>query len=594
MAGTDFVSTDDIACVLTSNAICASPTTATSAAITMTVNSVLTPSVAIAITTGANPACTGSSLTFAATPTNGGATPTYQWYNNGAAISGETNDTYTGVAGTDFVSTNTITCVLTSNAVCASPATATSAGITMTVNPVLTPSVAIAITAGANPACNNSSVTFRATPTNGGVAPTYQWRKNGTNISGATNATYTAVAGTDFVSTNTITCVLTSNVACASPTTATSAGITMTVNPVLTPSVAIAITTGANPACAGSSLTFTATPTNGGVAPTYQWRKNGTNISGATNATYTAVAGTDFVSTNTITCVLTSNAICANPITATSAGITMTVTPNVVPTVAIAITAGANPACTGSSLTFAATPTNGGATPTYQWYNNGTAISGETNATYTAGAGTDFVSTDDITCVLTSNAICANPITATSAAITMTVNSVLTPSVAIAITTGANPACAGSSLTFAATPTDGGATPTYQWYNNGAAISGETNATYTAGAGTDFVSTDDIACVLTSNAICASPTTATSAGITMTVNPVLTPSVAIAITTGANPACAGSSLTFTATPTNGGVAPTYQWRKNGTNISGATNATYTGVAGTDFVSTNTITLCINK
>ena len=326
-----------------------------------------------------------------------------------------------------------------------------------------------------------------------------------------------------------------------------------------------------------AALLFTATPTNGGAAPTYQWYNNGAAISGATNATYTGVAGTDFVSTNTITCVLTSNVACASPTTATSAAITMTVNSVLTPSVAIAITAGANPACTGSSLTFAATPTNGGATPTYQWYNNGAAISGETNATYTAGAGTDFVSTDDITCVLTSNAICASPITATSAGITMTVTPNVVPTVAIAITAGANPACTGSSLTFAATPTDGGATPTYQWYNNGAAISGETNDTYTAVAGTDFVSTDDIACVLTSNAICASPTTATSAAITMTVNSVLTPSVAIAITTGANPACAGSSLTFTATPTNGGVAPTYQWRKNGTNISGATNATYTAV-----------------
>ena len=149
-------------------------------------------------------------------------------------------------------------------------------------------------------------------------------------------------------------------------------------------------------------------------------------------------AGTDFVSTNTITCVLTSNAICANPITATSAAITMTVTPNVVPTVAIAITAGANPACTGSSLTFAATPTNGGATPTYQWYNNGAAISGATNATYTGVAGTDFVSTDDITCVLISNAICANPITATSAGITMTVLAHKTLAYVDAAATGAN------------------------------------------------------------------------------------------------------------------------------------------------------------
>jgi hypothetical protein len=33
------------------------------------------------------------------------------------------------------------------------------------------------------------------------------------------------------------------------------------------------------------------------------------------------------------------------------------------------------------------------------------------------------------------------------------------------------------------------------------------------------------------------------------------PSVSIALTSGTNPMCAGSSATFTATPTNGGATP---------------------------------------
>lgn len=37
----------------------------------------------------------------------------------------------------------------------------------------------------------------------------------------------------------------------------------------------------------------------------------------------------------------------------------------------------------------------------------------------------------------------------------------------------------------------------------------------------------------------------------------VTPSVGIAITSGSNPTCSGNSVTFTATPTNGGSAPTY-------------------------------------
>ncbi len=68
----------------------------------------------------------------------------------------------------------------------------------------------------------------------------------------------------------------------------------------------------------------------------------------------------------------------------------------------------------------------------------------------------------------------------------------------------------------------------------------------------------------------------------MTVTALVTPSVAIAITSGTNPTCSGGSITFTATPTNGGT-PTYQWTNNGTNISGETSVTYTGTADTDFV-----------
>src|SRR5205814_9746816 len=72
-----------------------------------------------------------------------------------------------------------------------------------------------------------------------------------------------------------VTVVMTSSLACASPTTATSNSITMAVTATVTPSVSVAAAPG-NTICTGTNVTFTATPTNGGT-PSYQWKVNGIN-----------------------------------------------------------------------------------------------------------------------------------------------------------------------------------------------------------------------------------------------------------------------------------------------------------------------------
>ena len=185
-----------------------------------------TAGVSIAITGGTNPSCTSASVTFTATPTNGGTSPSYQWKVNGANV-GTNSATY---ATTSLTTGSVVTCVMTSNLSGVTGNPATSNAITMTVTGSVTPGVAIAITSGSNPTTTGASVTFTATPTNGGTSPSYQWKVNGANV-GTNSATYTTTTLTNGA---VVSCVLTSNSGCASPTTATSNSITMTVNTVIT------------------------------------------------------------------------------------------------------------------------------------------------------------------------------------------------------------------------------------------------------------------------------------------------------------------------------------------------------------------------
>ena len=504
-------------------------------------------SVSISLTSGNNPTCANNSLAFTATPVNGGTSPTYQWYKNLAVIGGATSATYTT---SSLAYNDSVYCIMTSNLSGVTGSPATSNTIRVTVNPLVTP--ADTITASATTVCANQSVTFTSHIGNGGSNPTYQWKNGNTNINGATSSTYVSSTPANG---DVITLVMTSTATCASPTTATSNAITLTVNPLVTP--ADTITASATTVCANQSVTFTSHIGNGGSNPTYQWKNGNTNINGATSSTYVSATPANG---DVITLVITSNANCASPTTATSNAITLTVNPMLTP--ADTITATATTVCANQGVTFTSHIGNGGSNPGYQWKKGGLAIGGATSSTYVSATPANG---DVITLVMTSNATCVTaPGTATSNVITLTVNPLVTP--ADTITASATTVCTNQSVTFTSHIGNGGSNPGYQWEKGGTPISGATSSTYVSSTP---VNGDVISLVLTSNANCASPTTATSNSIALTVTGPVTPSVSIAAG-GGDSICTNQSTTITATPVNGGTNPTYQWYKNGTIINGAT------------------------
>lgn len=84
-----------------------------------------------------------------------------------------------------------------------------------------------------------------------------------------------------------------------------------------TPGPIPAVSITANPSgaiCPGTLVTFTATPTNGGTAPSYQWHLNGSSV-GTNSTTYSTTA---LQNGDQVNCVMTSNLVCVSPQSATS------------------------------------------------------------------------------------------------------------------------------------------------------------------------------------------------------------------------------------------------------------------------------------
>jgi len=144
----------------------------------------------------------------------------------------------------------------------------------------------------------------------------YQWKRGGVAIGGATASTYTLVNADNGT---TITVTVTASNAIGS-TAATSAGTAISNLPVNT--VLPVISGGTAAAISTTDGTWTGPPT---ITFTYQWKRNGANIGGATASTYSIVAAD--IGTTTTVAVTATNA--AGAVSATSAGYTPTYTQKV-------------------------------------------------------------------------------------------------------------------------------------------------------------------------------------------------------------------------------------------------------------------------
>jgi hypothetical protein len=287
--------------------------------------------------------CSGTSVTYTALASSGTGTPTYQWKKNNVNV-GTNSPTYTATPANN----DQIKCVVTIPGSCVTGSPVTSNSLTMVV--IAKPAATIT-PLGPTTFCSGGNVVIQA---NTGTGLTYQWKKSGVVINGATGASYAATSN------GTYNVVVSNASGCTKQSTA---GVAVTVNAL--PSASIT-TQGPTTFCAGATpLTLTA---NAGTGLSYQWLKTNVDIAGATANNYLPTA------TGTYKVNVTNS----NGCTKSSSGVTVTV--NALPSATITAQ-GALTFCAGDSVKLTA---NSGTGFTYQWVKGINNIAGATAQNYIA------------------------------------------------------------------------------------------------------------------------------------------------------------------------------------------------------------------
>jgi uncharacterized repeat protein (TIGR02543 family) len=379
----------------------------------------------------------------------GTGTLSYQWEKDGSALTDGTLSDGSSISGSEtayLTISKAQTAEAGSYSVVVSSSTGnsvTSSAVTLTINsaPVITVQpVAQSIVSGKN-------ATFSVTVS--GTDPiSYQWQKNGSNlsdggnISGSTTATLT-ISNPQATDAGSYSVIVINNVGSTE-----SNAVSLTVNSL--PS--IETQPSAQTVNTGQSASFSVAVTGGTPPYSYQWKKGSTTINGANGATLT-INNAQTADAGSYSVVITDSA--GNSVTSN----TVTLTVNSLPSIEAQPTA--QTVNTGQKASFSVVATGGTPPYSYQWEKGSTTISGATGATLTIN-NAQTADAGSYSVVITDSA--GNSVTSTPA--TLTVNT--PPSTAqytvtfdsnggsaIASVTGV---AAGTTITAPTAPTQSGKT----------------------------------------------------------------------------------------------------------------------------------------
>ena len=470
-------------------------------------------------------------------------THTFVWYRGSAVISGANQSTYT-LTPTDL--NQTIRVAVTGFRVGYNPLTLSSAATTAVTGAfLLAPDPQITGTAAVGSTLTASTGIWSPTP-----RFTYQWLRNGVNISRATAATYT-LSAIDRGSRISVRVV------------ATSRGLpTLTKLSPQTDTIVGSFTTSPAPTISGSmqsGQTLTANVGTWNPVPdtfSYQWLANNQLISGATSTTLRL--SPELVGSRISLSVTGSKAgIATTTRTSSQTAAVLGLTQTASGTQTISGTA-----TVGQTLTANLSIWHPDTTHTFVWYRGSAVISGANQSTYTL-TPTDLNQT--IRVAVTGFRVGYNPLTLSSAATTAVTGAfLLAPDPQITGTAAVGSTLTASTGIWSPTPRF-----TYQWLRDGTNISGATSRTYVL-TSADFGRS--ISFTLTATLIGYPTGSKTSAS----VGPVQEG----AFTSSSNPVVSGPLVNgglLTATLSAWAPTPTtvqYQWLRSGEIIEGANQVTY--------------------
>jgi hypothetical protein len=481
----------------------------------------------------------GQDLTLSVS-VNGTAPFTYQWRKGSTALASATNSTlaFTPLRVADA---GTYTVVVTNSA-----GSVTSGAIVLAVNAAVAPSFYY------QPSSASFTVgdTLNLSASVNGTAPlTFVWKK-GTTVLQTSSSAYYSKANVQSADAGSYT-VTVSNLAGS----ITSSAIAVTVNPITAPTFSYGLYDVSVEL--GGSLYFSPSVSGSG-AITYQWKKDGVAIPGATSY-YFSKYGITAADAGSYTLTATNSAG-----SSTSNAARVTVLPAVAPTIS-SISSPVS-VVVGDSFNLSVY-VNGTAPFTFQWRKDGQAISGATN-NYFSKSSVEVADAGSYSVVVTNTQG-----SVTSAGVTVAITNARPP-----IITFHPPSIAvqlGAYISSLSVGVSGTGALTYQWSKNGVPISGANSSSYYFGS----YATDAIAGTYTV-VVTGAQGSATSEPCYVTVLPASAP--VIVRPPASQSVRQGDSFGFDVQVT-GTPYPTFQWRKDGVNISGATDSGYykSNVASSD-------------